>query len=135
MWVCARRRPCQAGPPTPHRALCDPMLTYTLPNSSLTPPVAVAAAAAITTLLLLPPPALHGISPEEVHARLAHFLKFQLSVALVLDTSLGQALALSESAAEFVNRCVVACVWGGGWRWGGAGGRLGGGWGGGAGAS
>jgi hypothetical protein len=50
------------------------------------------------------PTALHGISPEEVHARVSHFLKHQLSVTLVLDISLGQALALTETAAEFVAR-------------------------------
>jgi len=43
----------------------------------------------------------------------SHFLKHQLSVTLVLDISLGQALALTESAAEFVTRCVCVC-WGGG---------------------
>jgi hypothetical protein len=50
--------------------------------------------------------ALHGISPEEVYGKVAHFLKSQLSVSLVLDISLGQALALRESAAEFVHRWV-----------------------------
>lgn len=52
---------------------------------------------------------------------MSHFLKHQLSVTLVLDISLGQALALTESAAEFVTRCVCTrgegeSVWGA-WTW------------------
>jgi iron only hydrogenase large subunit-like protein len=48
--------------------------------------------------------ALHGIPPEQVQDRLAAFLRSQLAVDLVLDTTLGQGLALAEAAAEFLAR-------------------------------
>lgn len=50
------------------------------------------------------PAALHGLPAAQVQGCLANFLKARLSVALVLDTGLGHALALTQAAAEFVER-------------------------------